>query len=55
MITKQELKDLKSDFLFDFNRLVGIQCTKLPDVMTRTAELLDGVNETRCANILRGQ
>ena len=55
MITKQELKDLKSDFLFDFDRLVHIQCTKLPDVVTRTAELLDGVNETLCANMLRGQ
>ena len=55
MITKQELEDLKSDFLFDFDRLVHIQCTKLPDVVTRTAELLDGVNETLCANMLRGQ
>ena len=53
MITDQELEDLKRTF--DFNRLVRIQCTKPPDVMTRTAELLDGVNERDCANILRGQ
>ena len=55
MITKQELKDLKRVSLFDFTPLVHIQCTKPPDVMTRTAELLDGVNERRYANILRGQ
>ena len=54
MITEQDLEDLKMTNV-DFNRLVRIQCTKPPDVMTRTAELLDGVNETRCANILRGQ
>ena len=54
MITEQDLEDLKMTYV-DFNRLVLIQCTKPNDVMTRTAELLDGVNETRCANILRGQ
>ena len=54
MITEQELEDLKRGY-FVFNRLVGIQCTKLPDVVNRTAELLDGVNETPYANILRGQ
>ena len=54
MIAKQELEDLKTAYV-DFNRLVHIQCTKPNDVMTRTAELLDGVNETLCANILRGQ
>ena len=54
MITEQDLEDLKqADFVF--NRLVRIQCTKPPDVMTRTAELLDGVYERHCANILRGQ
>ena len=54
MITEQDLEDLKRTYV-DFDRLVGIQCTKPPDVMTRTAELLDGVNERYCANILRGQ
>ena len=54
MITEQELEDLKTASI-DFNYLVRIQCTKPPDVMTRTAELLDGVNERHCANILRGQ
>ena len=54
MITDQELEDLKWTYV-DFNRLVRIQCTKPPDVVTRTAELLDGVNERRYANMLRGQ
>ena len=54
MITEQELEDLKTAF-FVFNRLVCIQCTKLPDVVTRTAKLLDGVHDPHCANILRGQ
>ena len=54
MITEQDLEDLKMN-VFVFDCLVHIQCTKPPDVMTRTVELLDGVNETRCANILRGQ
>ena len=55
MITEQELKDLKMGIIVDFNGLVCIQCTKPPDVVTRTAELLDGVNERHHANILRGQ
>ena len=54
MITDQELEDLKTIYV-GFSRLVCIQCTKPPDVVTRTAELLDGVNETHYANILRGQ
>ena len=54
MITEQELEDLKTAVIV-FDRLVRIQCTKPPDVMTRTAELLDGVNERGYANKLRGQ
>ena len=54
MITEQDLEDLKACYV-DFNYLVRILCTKPPGVMTRTAELLDGVNGTDCANILRGQ
>ena len=54
MITEQDLEDLKMN-VFVFDHLVRIQCTKPPDVVTRTAELLDGVNETLYANQLRGQ
>ena len=53
MITEQDLEDLEKAFLV-FNHLVLIQCTKPPDAMTRTDELLDGVNEARYANQLRG-
>ena len=55
MITEQDLDNLKKAYILNFDHLVRIQCTKPPDVMTRTAELLDGVNETKCANMLRGQ
>ena len=55
MITEQDLEDMKTHGFVTFNPLVCIQCTKPPDVMTRTAELLNGVNETDYANILRGQ
>ena len=54
MITEQDLEYLKRIYV-DFNSLVLIQCTKPPDVMTRTTELLDGANERHCANQLRGQ
>ena len=54
MITEQDLEDLKMGNV-DFNGLVRIQCTKPPDVVTRTAELLDGQNEIHYANTLRGQ
>ena len=54
MITDQDLEDLKTTYLV-FNHLVCIQCTKSNDVMTRTAELLEGVNEVIKANGLRGQ
>ena len=54
MITEQDLEDWKTHG-FHFDHLVHIQCTKPPDVMTRTAELLEGENETDCANMLRGQ
>ena len=54
MITEQDLEDLKTAVIV-FDRLVRIQCTKPPDVMTRTAELLDGVNKRLYAKMLRGQ
>ena len=53
MIAEQELEDLKTAY-FVLDHLVLIQCTKPPDVLTRTAELLYGVNETLYANQLRG-
>ena len=54
MITEQELEELKTA-VSDFNYLVRIQCTKPPNVVNTTAKLLGVVNETDCADILRGQ
>ena len=53
MVTEQEVEELK---LTDpWRRLVGIQLTKPPDVVTRTAVVLDEAGENDQANILRGQ
>ena len=54
VITEHDLEDLKTTS-FVFNHLVCIQCTKSPDVLTKTAELLDCVNCRGYANELRGQ
>ena len=39
MLTEEEMEELKQAEL-SWNRLVVIQCTKPPDVVERTAELL---------------
>ena len=54
MVTEQEMEELKED-VRPWSHLDCIQCTKPPDVVTRTAELLDEVEEYREANLLRGQ
>ena len=55
MVTQQDLEELKrSPGIWLWYRLVHCQCTKPPDVITRTAELLDSIDQTLEANILRG-
>ena len=54
MVTEQEMEELKSA-KWPGEPLVCIQYTKPPDVVTRTAELLDEVGRSGEANILRGQ
>ena len=41
MVTEQELEDVNLPGIPWFSHLVRIQCTKNPDVVTKTAELLD--------------
>ena len=54
MVTEQEVEELKfADWPWRY--LVCIQCTKPPDVVTRTAELLAEARENEKANLLRGQ
>ena len=54
MVTEQEVEELKSAE-WPWRRLVCIQLTKPPDVVTRTAVVLDEAEEKEEANILRGQ
>ena len=55
MVTKQDLESLRSAADRLWYRLVDIQYTKSPDVVTRTAELLDEVGHNEEASQLRGQ
>ena len=54
MVTEQEMKELKP-FDWPWGRLVEIQCTKPPDVMKRTAELLVEVGRDEEGKQLKGQ
>ena len=54
MVTEQEMEDLCKPAAPWLDHLVRIQCTKPPDVVTRTAELIDEVGHNEEANLLRG-
>ena len=57
MLTEQEVEELKqADRAWDrWNRLVVIQCTKPPDVVKRTAELLAELGCDEQGKQLKGQ
>ncbi len=52
MLTEQEMEELKH---WDWDRLVVIQCTKPPDVVKKTAELLAEVGRDGEGKQLKGQ
>ena len=52
MVTKQEMEELKH---WHWDRLVQIQCTKPPDVVKRTAELLAEAGRDEEEKKLKGQ
>ncbi len=52
MLTAQEVEELKH---WDWNRLVQIHCTKPPDVVKRTAELLAEVGRNEEGKQLKRQ
>ena len=52
VLTEQEMEKLKP---LDWDRLVQIQCTKPPDVVERTAELLAEVGHHEEGKQLKGQ
>ena len=54
MVTDQELEDLKQAESV-WIRLAHIQCTKPPDVVKRTAELLAEVGRDEQGKQLKGQ
>ena len=53
MLTEQEMEDLKP-LMWPWGHLVHIQCTKPPDVVKRTAELLAEVQHKE-GERLKGQ
>ena len=54
MVTEQEMKELKP-LVRPWARLVEVQCTKPPDVVKRTAELLAEVGRDEEGERLKGQ
>ena len=54
MVTEQEMEELKS-LGQPWDRLVQIQCTKPPDVVKRTAELLTEMRRDEEGKRLKGQ
>ena len=54
VLTEQEMEELKP-LWWPWSRLVQIQCTKPPDVVKRTAELLAEVKCDGDGKYLKGQ
>ena len=54
MVTEQEVEELKP-LVRPWDRLVQIQCTKPPDVVKRTAELLAEERHDAKGKQLKGQ
>ena len=54
MVTEQEVDEMKP-LVLSWNCLVQIQCTKPPDVVRRTAELLAEVGRDEEGKQLKGQ
>ena len=54
MVTEQEMEELKP-LALPWNRLVEIQCTKPPNAVNRTTELLAEVGHDTEGKRLKGQ
>ena len=54
MVTEQEMEELKQ-VEWPWQRLIVIQCTKPPDVVKRTSELLAEVGHDEQGKQLKGQ
>ena len=54
LVTEDDVERMKGEGRYLAYRLVQVQCTKPPDVVTRTADLLDKWGFGVQASILRG-
>ena len=53
LVTKEEVKRMKGEGDLP-GRVVHVQCTKPPEVVTRTADVLDKCGYNKSARMLRG-
>ena len=54
LVTEDEVKGMKGNERCLSDRIVFVNCTKYPDVVTRTASVLDKYGHTEEARQLRG-
>ena len=54
LVTKDEVKRVKGEKGFLSDRVVLVQCTKHPEVVSRTAIVLDKYGHIEAARLLRG-
>ena len=54
LVTEDEVERMKGESWGLSNRVVGVQCTKPPEVVARTVHLLDKYGRKEAARWLRG-
>ena len=54
LVTEDDVKRMKGEGGYLHDRLVSVQCTKPPEVVTRTADVLDKCEYIASARQLRG-
>ena len=54
LVTEDEVKKMKGEGGYLSDRVVLVQCTKPPEVVTRTVNMLDKYGHNKEANQLRG-
>ena len=54
LVTEDEVKKMKGEGGGQFDKVVHVQCTKPPEVVIRTADMLDKYGHKETARQLRG-
>ena len=54
LVTEDEVKRMKGEGGYLPDRVLIVQCTKPPEVVTRTADVLDKCGDSQSARQLRG-